>query len=77
MPSGVLNVGAEVVRSKGTWTATRGAFHRAGACSTASFMSSRRLFIQPGPWARLDVSPEILILCKKTANAGSCSAATP
>jgi 2-methylaconitate cis-trans-isomerase PrpF len=27
MPSGVLNVGAEVVRSKGTWTATRGAFY--------------------------------------------------
>jgi 2-methylaconitate cis-trans-isomerase PrpF len=34
MPSGVLNVGAEVVRSNGTWTAKRGAFYR----------TARRLF---------------------------------
>jgi 2-methylaconitate isomerase len=34
MPSGVLNVGAEVVRTNGTWTAKRGAFYR----------TARRLF---------------------------------
>jgi hypothetical protein len=34
MPSGVLNVGAEVVRSNGTWAAKRGAF----------FRTARRLF---------------------------------
>jgi len=34
MPSGVLNVGAEVVRHDGTWTVERGAFYR----------TARRLF---------------------------------